>query len=44
MSISVCVAHGNFMPNSSKIFLNFGIMATMMNVRIDTATKMTTAG
>ncbi len=43
-SMSVWVAHGSVMPKSSKIFLNFGMIATMMNVRMATATKMTTAG
>ena len=40
----IWVAHGSFMPNSSKIFLNFGMIGTMMNVRMPTATKITTAG
>lgn len=42
--MSVRVAHGSVIPNSSKIFLNFGMIATMMNVRMDTATKITTDG
>ena len=42
--MSVWVAHGSVIPNSSKIFLNFGMMDTMMNTRMHTATKTTTAG
>lgn len=44
MRMSVRVAQGSVSPNSSKIFLNFGMIATMMNVRMATATKITTAG
>src|ERR1700677_5144155 len=44
VSMRTCVIHGSLMPKSLKIFSSLRMMKIMMNVRMATATLMTTAG